>query len=123
MSERRHPPYSKGFSLARAQGLVPRLLTGVHLVVTLSWDECRTGAVPRVVIPDDPAGYYLRFVAGLDVRVVFTARDADRVAGVVDALLAAGAASVETVHHDLREAGAPRDSWLGYFALGVSHAS
>lgn len=109
---RRLPPYARPIADARARGLIPRRLSGVHLVVVLDWHERRTGAVPRIVLLGDPASFDLRFLAGLDVRLPYTGRDAERVASAVDALLAAGAVSVETVHHDLREAGAPHHKWL-----------
>jgi len=121
MINHRLPPFAKRFAEARACGQVPRRLAGVHLAVTLVWDEYRTGAVPRVCLPADPATYDLRFIAGLDVLLSYTARDADRVACAVDALLAADAETVETVHHGLREVGAPMDSWLSVFGREASN--
>ncbi len=112
MNARRLPPYARPIADARACGQVPRRLVGVHLAVTLAWNEHRTGAVPRVVMPNNPVSYDLRFVAGLDVLLPYTTADADRVQSAVDALIQAGAASVEVVNHDLRESGAPREAWL-----------
>jgi hypothetical protein len=124
MNGRRLPPHGKQFADARARGLIPRRLGGVHLAVCLDWKEHRTGAVPRVVMPGDPAAYDLRFLVELDVRLPYTATDADRVAGAVDVLLAAGAASVEAVHHGLREAGEPIEKWLSLFRREVlNHAA
>ena len=115
MTTRRLLPYSAAVATGRGRGQVPRLLGGAQLAVVFRWDERRTGAVHRLVMIEDPTAYDLRCLAGLHVRVAYTATDADRVAGAVDALLAAGAASVECVNHDLIAAGAPRDAWLSLY--------
>lgn len=109
------PPFAKQLAEARDRGLIPRRLGGVHIAITLDWGERRTGGVHRLVMPTDPTGFDLRCLAGLDVRVVHATHDAFRVLAAVDAILAAGAASVETVNHDLIKAGAPRDAWLSLY--------
>ena len=123
-ARRKLPPFAKQLAEARAAGLVPRLLGGVHVCIVLAWDEHRTGAVYRIVMPDDPTTYDLRSVSGLHVRLAFTGNDAHRVAAAIDAILAAGPSSLETVNNDLREAGAPRAVWLAVFVMeGLRHAA
>jgi hypothetical protein len=112
MTARRLPPYARPIADARARGLIPRSLGGVHLTFTLDWRERRTGGAGRVVLPDDPGTYDLRFVAGLDVRVSFTEADAHRVPTAIDALFSAGARLVELVNLTLMDDKAPRERWL-----------
>ena len=118
-ARRKLPPFAKQLAEARARGLIPRRLGGVHIAITLDWSERRTGGVHRLVLPTDPTGFDLRCLAGLDVRVVHATHDASRVLAAVDAVLAAGATTVETVNHDLIAAGAPRDAWLSTYRQEV----
>lgn len=111
MTARRLPPHGKQFADARARGLVPRRLGHGHLAVVLNWNERRTGAMPRLVLEGDPASFDLSFLAGLDVLLLHTRRDATRMADAVTALLNAGALHVEVVDHNLREQGAPMERW------------
>ncbi len=119
MNARRLPPYARPIADARARGLTPRRLGGVHLTFTLNWRERRTGGAGRVVLPGDPGAYDLRFVAGLDVRVAFATDDADRVPAAIDALFSAGARLVELVNLTLIDDKAPRERWLSVLTREV----
>jgi len=62
----------------------PRRLGGVHVAIALDWREvaqveCTASA------SGNPAGFDLRCLAGLDVRVVHATHDASHVPAVVDA--------------------------------------
>jgi len=118
-ARRKLPPFAKTLSEARARGLIPRRLGGVHVAIALDWREVRTGGVHRIVLPGNPAGFDLRCLAGLDVRVVHATHDASRVPAVVDAILEAGAITVEAVNFDLIDSGAPRDAWLTVYEREV----
>lgn len=119
---RRLPPYARALADARRRGLVPVCQGLGHLAIVLSWDEPGPASLLRVVIPDDPAGFDLRFVAGLAVVVVHTDREADRVAAVVDALLAAGAARVEAINRESLARGDGIDAAWPRFGRGAHHA-
>ncbi len=124
MSTLRHPPYARRFADARAKGFVPRRLGLGHLVAVLDWRE-PSGGMPRFVFPPDtdPAAFDLGFVAGLHITVNHSDKQAGRVAAVVDALLAAGAAVVEAVSREALARGDGLDAaWPRFEREGEHHA-
>jgi len=83
---KRFPAYGKQLMDQRLAGQVPR--NGVYL--TFEWSLAK--AFPRIVITNDLPieDIDLRFLAGLDVTLVYRTKDADRVPELAAAILKIG---------------------------------
>jgi len=120
------PPFSKRLAEARARGLVPRRFGYGHVCVALHWSQTASAGLPRIVCPPDeePASFRWDFLAGLTVHVQYWPEEAHRIPALVDALLAAGVARVETVDRDGFERGEPlAKCWPRFELEGLRHAA
>ncbi len=79
---KRFPAYGKTLMVLRLAGQVPR-----EAVVTFDWDIGRF--FPRIVLADamQVDNLELRFLAGLDVSIVYRDKDANRVLELAQAVL------------------------------------
>jgi hypothetical protein len=127
--ERTHgrlPPYASEIAEARARGQAPRRYGTGHVCVSLDWNQTPSAGLPRVVLPpgEAPASFNWRFLAGLDVLVLYLDADDARVSDLVDALFRDGVARVECVNAEALARGEPLDAyWPRFEREGPRHAA
>lgn len=105
---KRLPAYAREIAAARRRGLVPKR-EHAHVTINFDWrQDCAPGAVVTLPRDVDPLlDIDWQFAAGLDVFVLHGARERPSLLRLVQALHAAGAASIKTFDHAGVHAGRP----------------
>ena len=113
MTIKKLPPYAKAINDARRNGMIPARGCMGHIAIGFEWRRNIVPDFPVVVMPPerDPAEFEWRFTAGLDIFIMHSDRDIQRLHALCCELFAVKAHDVQTFNMDKVCRGEPH-AWL-----------